>query len=91
MGKKNLDSIQIKDEKVLPDSSEEMLLTKKRGSASKSKPASERDSEVVSIKITPIELATVRDKAGKLVPLGTFIKHYMRTQTDLFIKNDNDD
>lgn len=91
MGKKNLDSIQIKDEKVLPDSSKEMLLTKKRGRASKSKPDSERDSEVVSIKITPIELATVREKAGELVPLSTFIKHYIRTQTDLFIKNDNND
>jgi hypothetical protein len=89
MGKKNLDSIQIKDENILPDSSEETLLTKKRGRASK--PASERDSEVVSIKITPIELATVREKAGELVPLGTFIKHYIRTQTDLFIKNDNND
>ena len=69
------------------DSSEETLLTKKRGRASK--PASERDSEVVTIKITPRELATIREKAGELVPLGAFIKHYIRPQTDLFIKNDS--
>ena len=89
MGKKNLDSIQIKDEKVLPDSSETTLLQKKQGKASK--PASERDSKVVSIKITPSELAILKGKAGELVPLGTFLKHYLRTQTDLLVKNDNND
>ncbi|WP_221902256.1 hypothetical protein [Bathymodiolus platifrons methanotrophic gill symbiont] len=83
MGKKNLDSLVIKSEKILPTKEEEKDLRKK---ASKPKTVKERDSEVISIKITPTELAIIKEKAGELVPLGTFVKHYIRTKTDLFTK-----
>lgn len=89
MGKKNLDSILIKSEKVLPDSQEKTLLSKKAGRPTK--PANERESEVVSIKITPRELANMKERAGELVPLGTFMKHYLRTQTDLFTKPESNE
>ncbi len=84
MGKNNLDSINIKNEKVLPDPSEETFITKRRSKTTK--PINERESEVVSIKITPKELAIIKEKMGELVPLSTFVKHYLRTQTDLFTK-----
>ncbi len=86
MGKKNLDSILIKNEKVLPEKTTESLLNAKKGRTTK--PVDEKESEPVTLKITPKELAIVKEKAGELVPLGTLIKHYLRTKTDLFIKTD---
>ena len=85
MGKKNLDSLQIKNESILPQKSEGSLLEK-----AIPKPKKERDSEILSIKITATEMATLierKDKeAGKMAPLGTYVKDYIRTKTDLFAK-----
>lgn len=88
MGKKNLDSILIKGESLLPKKSDESLLKKKEA---KAKPSfKERDSEILSIKITPTEMAIILEKkeaeAGKMAPLGTYVKAYLRTKTHLFSK-----
>ena len=82
MGKKNLDSILIKKEKVLPENVKESSSQEGRKKASKA--SKERDSEVISFKITPHELATINAKAGELVSPAVFIRHYLRTKTDLF-------
>lgn len=85
MGKKDLSSIQIKKEKVLPKKTTGSLLRKPDP-----KPKVERDSEILSIKITPTEMATIQKKkekeGGRLAPLGTYVKEYLRTKTDLFSK-----
>ncbi len=86
MGKKNLDSILIKNERVLPEKTTKGLLNMKKGRMIK--PADKKESEPVTLKITPKELAILKEKAGELIPLGTLIKHYLRTKTDLFIKID---
>jgi hypothetical protein len=50
----------------------------------------ERDSEILSIKITPSEMALLVEKkereAGKMAPLGTYVKDYLRTKTSLLSK-----
>jgi hypothetical protein len=48
----------------------------------KPKPAKEKESETVVLKLTQQELENLKEKAG-LVPLGTFIKHHLRNKTDL--------
>tara|TARA_B100000767_G_scaffold156594_1_gene147254 strand:- start:278 stop:538 length:261 start_codon:yes stop_codon:yes gene_type:complete len=85
MGKKNLDSILIKDEKVLPSKENETL------NEVPTKPKREIDSRVISIKITETELQNMKDKAGRLVPLGAYVKDYIRTKTDLFSKSVSDE
>jgi predicted DNA binding CopG/RHH family protein len=42
-----------------------------------------RESETIALKITPLELAAVKEKAG-VAGLSTYIKHYIRTNTELF-------
>ena len=49
----------------------------------KPKKPEDKESEVVAIKLTPAELAKLEDKAG-LVPKSTFLKHILRTETDIF-------
>lgn len=83
MGKKNLDSILIKDEKVLPTKDDETLSVAKHQEV---KPKKELESKVISIKITETEYNNIREKAGRLVPMGTYVKDYIRTKTDLFTK-----
>ena len=56
-----------------------------------SKPKKEIDDKVISLKITATELQNMKDKAGRLVPLGAYIKDYIRTQTDLFTKPTSDE
>jgi len=84
MGKKDLSSITIKKERVLPTNVTGNLLKPVK------KQAKERDSEMLSIKITPSEMAIILDKkekeAGKMAPLSTYIKSYLREKTDIFKK-----
>tara|TARA_R110000737_G_scaffold127218_3_gene159769 strand:- start:27519 stop:27839 length:321 start_codon:yes stop_codon:yes gene_type:complete len=47
------------------------------------KPEAEKESVNLSFKFTPGEVAKIKEKAG-LVPLSKYIKHYLRTETDLF-------
>lgn len=75
MGKNNLDSIFIKTERVLPKKDEQI---KKK----------ELDNKVISIKITETEFLMIKEKAGELVPLGTYVKHFLRTKTNLFSRQD---
>ena len=90
MSKKNLDGILLKNEKILPPKDESFFLSaKQRGRTRKA--AHECDSEVISIKITPLELAIIKEKAGELVPKGAFVKHYLRTKTDLFTQSKSDE
>ena len=90
MGKKNLDSILIKNENILPEKADDSLLDTAKKKAKK--PVKERDSEILSIKITPTEMSTILEKkereAGKMAPLGTYVKDYLRTKTDLFSKQE---
>lgn len=88
MGKKDLSSILIKKEKVLPDETTGSLL--EQPEPKMEKPKKERDSEILSIKIRPSEMAIILEKkeaeAGRLAPLGTYVKEYLRTKTDIFSK-----
>jgi len=64
---------------VLPDSTP----TTKGKVGRKPKPISEKESGTLALKLTLQELENLREKAGGL-PLSTFLKHYLRTQTNLF-------
>lgn len=81
MGKNDLSGLKLKKENKLPAVNSPSLLKKKVGRPQK--PADECESEVISIKITPREMAILKEKAG-LVPLGRYLKHHLREQTSLF-------
>ena len=51
----------------------------------KPKPITEKESETVVLKLTVKEMENLKVKAG-LIPLGTFLKHYLRSETDLLIE-----
>lgn len=60
--------------------------TKPKGRAKKPpKPAKERESEMLGLMLTPTEKAALAEKAG-LVGVSTFLKHYLRTETNLLKK-----
>lgn len=80
MGKNDLSSLKIKQEKKLPEEYDVNLLNKKVGRPKKQD--GECESEVISLKITPSELALLKEKAG-LVPLGRYLKHRIRTETSI--------
>jgi hypothetical protein len=84
MGKNDLSGLKLKTEKKLPsDSSTSLLQPKKVGRPKKS--VDECDSEPVTLKLTPLEMQILKNKAG-LVPLSRYIKHYLRTESNLFEK-----
>lgn len=49
----------------------------------KAKPASEKQSMTISLRFTPSEYEYIKNKAW-LVQMGTYVKHLLNTQTDLF-------
>lgn len=65
------------------NSSESKSLLSPRKPGRKPKAAAEKESEIVAIKLTPTELAVLEEKAG-LAPKSTYLKHILRTKTDLF-------
>ena len=66
---------------VKPSEPKSILAPKTPGP--KPKNPEEKESEVVALKLTPSELARLKMKAG-LVAKSTYIKHILRTETDLF-------
>lgn len=66
---------------VKPAESKSILSPRKPGR--KPKPAAEKETEIVALKLTPSELAVLEEKAG-LAPKSTFLKHILRTKTDVF-------
>ncbi|SSC08684.1 hypothetical protein [bacterium endosymbiont of Bathymodiolus sp. 5 South] len=75
MSKNNLDHLIIKKTSVLPK-------PKSKVGRPTTNP-NEKESETIALKITPLELAAVKEKAG-VAGLSTYIKHYIRTNTELF-------
>jgi hypothetical protein len=47
------------------------------------KPTDKKESEPVTLKITSKELAILKKRQERLIPLGALIKHYLRTKIDL--------
>jgi len=81
MDKNSLSSIKKRDTNILEVAhKKEIAANKKVGR--KAKPLNEKESKPVTIKITEIELENLKKNAG-LVPLGTFLKDYIRTKTEL--------
>lgn len=66
---------------VKPSEPKSILAPKTTGR--KPKNAADKESEVVAIKLTPAELVKLEEKAG-LVPKSTYLKHILRTETDIF-------
>ena len=77
MGKNNLDGIHIKGTQVLPKPKNKV--------GRPTVDASEKESETITLKVTPSELEAVKEKAG-VAPVSTFVKHHIRTNSDLFNK-----
>jgi len=81
MPKKNDLSIFKKVEPVQPNEPKSILAPKTVGR--KPKKPEDKESEIVAIKLTKAELAMLEEKAG-LVPKSTYLKHILRTTTDIF-------
>ena len=69
------------DNSVKPNEPKSILAPKTVGRKPKS--AEEKESEIVAIKFTKAELAKLEEKAG-LVPKSTYLKHILRSKTDIF-------
>jgi len=81
MPKKNDLSMFKKVEQVQPNEPKPILAPKTVGR--KAKKPEDKESEIVALKLTKAELARLEEKAG-LVPKSTFLKHILRTETDIF-------
>jgi hypothetical protein len=81
MPKKNDLSMFKRVEPVQPNEPKSILAPKTVGR--KAKKPDEKESEIVAIKLTKAELARLEEKAG-LVPKSTYLKHILRTTTDIF-------
>jgi len=66
---------------VKPNEPKSILAPKTVGRKPKS--VADKESEIVAIKFTRAELAKLEEKAG-LVPKSTYLKHILRTKTDIF-------
>lgn len=81
MPKKNDLSMFKKVEQVQPNEPKSILAPKTVGR--KAKKPEDKESEIVAIKLTKAELSVLEEKAG-LVPKSTYLKHILRTTTDIF-------
>ena len=81
MPKKNDLSMFKKIEEVQSNGPKSILAPKTVGR--KPKKPEDKESEIVAIKLTIAELAKLEEKAG-LVPKSTYLKHIIRTTTDIF-------
>lgn len=70
-----------KVEQVQPNEPKSILAPKTVGR--KAKKPEDKESEIVAIKLTKAELSVLEEKAG-LVPKSTYLKHILRTTTDIF-------
>ncbi|MFT2112559.1 hypothetical protein [Marinomonas sp. 2405UD68-3] len=77
MGKNDLSSLKIKQEKKLPDETNINLLEKTADSVNES------ENKIISLRITTREFLILKEKAG-MVPLGRYLKHQLREKTDVF-------
>jgi len=78
--KNNLSAFIVKRKNTLPENL--AVQPAVQAPRSKAKPASEKESEVVTLKITIGEMNTLKEKAG-LVPIATYVKHYLREKSNL--------
>lgn len=81
MPKKNDLSMFKKVEPEQPNEQKSILAPRTVGR--KAKKPEDKESEIVAIKLTKAELAKLEEKAG-LVPKSTYLKHILRTKTDIF-------
>lgn len=68
--------------KVAADNTTQSVKPIVRKAGRKAKPANEKESFTVALKLTEAEGQALLEKAG-LVPLATFVKAYLRNDTDL--------
>jgi len=68
---------------ILVKPSEPKYILAPRTVGRKPKNIEDKESEIVAIKFTRAELAKLEKKAG-LVPKSTYLKHILRTKTDIF-------
>lgn len=66
---------------VKPNEPKSILAPKTVGRKAKS--PEDKESEIVALKLTRAELAKLEEKAG-LIPKSTYLKHILRTKTDIF-------
>jgi len=58
------------------------LSTVGKKSGRKAKPVGMKESETITLKVTPAEMEYLQSLAG-MIPIGTFVKHFLRTETKL--------
>lgn len=80
--KNDLSAIKAINKKTLVQTESIAVEVKSNKVGRKPKHVSEKESETVVLKLTLQELESLKKKAG-LVPLGTFIKHHLRNETNL--------
>jgi hypothetical protein len=88
MDKKKESRIKIKAPTILQKAHEKhetnsIEIKKPKGVAGrKKKPVDQKESETVVLKLTIAEYKVLEKKAG-LVKMGTYLKHFLRTETDM--------
>jgi hypothetical protein len=81
MGKNDLSSLKIKQEKKLPEETDISLLAKQKMNTSQTQ--EQAADKVISLRITASEFAKLIEKAG-MIPIGRYLKYQLRETTDIF-------
>ena len=79
--KNDLSAYKLSQKTALPNVPVATQVPVRSGRPAKTK--QEKQSMTISLRFTPTEYAHIKDKAW-LVQLGTYVKHLLATQTDLF-------
>ncbi len=82
MNKKKESIIKIEEPHILAKAEEHSNENKKSALGRKKKPASEKESELIQLKITVTEFEALEKKRG-ITPMATYIKHRLRGETDI--------
>jgi len=69
--------------RILEVAAPKQLKPTKETRGRKPKTKGEKESELVAFKLTISEKEKLVERAG-LIPLGTYLKHVLRTKTDIF-------
>ncbi|MFI3222683.1 MAG: hypothetical protein QX191_06570 [Methylococcaceae bacterium] len=80
--KNDLSAIKLKNKNALQDSETNTISKTSAKAGRKPKSTTEKESETVVLKLTLQEFDHLKEKAG-LVPLGTFVKFFLRNKSDL--------
>ena len=81
--KNDLSQLKVNAKSTLQNIQAQTIQTIKGTAGRKPKPLAEKQSEMIGLRFTKQEHQLIKEKAG-LVPIATYLKNALFTQTDIF-------